>query len=217
MHGTSVYFTQWVTLIAVFSLAVISPGPDFIVAVRNSIVHSRRAGIMTALGFGLGVLVHVTYVVFGIAVVIAQSILVFNLIKVAGAAYLVYIGVKALRSQGMGAKVVDQALAMESRAATMGDMAAIRSGFLTNVLNPKATLFFLAVFSQIISPSSPLAWKLVYGLTCFLLVTAWFSLVALVLNHGVVRNRFLGATKWLDRICGVLLVALGVRIALTTR
>lgn len=210
------YFVQWLTLIAVFSIAVISPGPDFVMAVRNSIVYSKRAGIFTAVGFGLGVLIHVTYTIFGISTIIAKSILVFNIIKWAGAAYLIYIGVQALRSKGMGQQVVENATTEKLSHASMSDIRALRSGFLTNVLNPKATLFFLAIFSQIISPATPFMWQAMYGVTCAIMVMLWFSLVSLVLNQGVIRTLFLRATKWIDRICGALLIALGLKVALTS-
>lgn len=195
---------------------MISPGPDFVMAVRNSIVYSRRAGIFTALGFGLGVLVHVTYTIFGISAVIAKSILLFNVIKWAGAAYLVYIGFQALRSKGMAQRVVESAAAETPSQASLPDMKALWSGFLTNVLNPKATLFFLAIFSQIINPATPLIWQVIYGLSCAVTVALWFSLVSLILNQGAVRALFLRATKWIDRVCGALLIALGVKVALTS-
>ena len=210
------YFVQWLTLIAVFSIAVISPGPDFVIAVRNSVIYSKRAGVFTALGFGLGVLVHVTYTIFGISAIIAKSILLFNIIKWAGAAYLIYIGFHALRSKGMGQKIVENATAEISPHAPLSDIKALRSGFLTNLLNPKATLFFLAIFSQIINPATPFIWQAIYGLTCAVMVALWFSLVSLVLNQGAVRTLFLRATKWIDRVCGALLIALGVKVALTS-
>ena len=210
------YFVQWLALIAVFSVALISPGPDFVMAVRNSIIYSKRAGIFTAVGFGLGVLVHVTYTIFGISAVIAKSIFLFNIIKWAGAAYLVYIGFQALRSHGMGQRVVDNATAETEPSASLSDFGAICSGFLTNLLNPKAALFFLAIFSQIINPSTPFAWQAMYGLTCALMVVLWFSLVSLVLNQRVVRDVFLRATKWIDRVCGALLITLGLKVALTS-
>lgn len=164
----------------------------------------------------LGVFVHVTYTIFGISAIIAKSILLFNIIKWAGAAYLIYIGFHALRSKGMGQHVVESATAKSASNICLSDINALKSGFLTNVLNPKATLFFLAIFSQIISPATPVTWQAIYGLTCAVMVTLWFSLVCLVLNHGVVRAFFLRATKWIDRVCGALLIALGVKVSLTS-
>lgn len=215
---SAIYLTQWAMLITVFSLAVLSPGPDFVLAVRNSILHSRRIGVLTALGFGLGVLIHATYTVLGIAAVIAQSVLIFNTIKYLGAAYLVYIGIQALRSRGASAVMLEQSnLPQETSQSPMSGFAALRQGFLTNLLNPKATLFFLAIFSQIIRPDTPKAWLAIYGLTCAIMVTVWFSAVAFVLTHAPIRNRFLKAAKVIDRVCGSLMIALGIKVALSSR
>lgn len=213
-----IFLTQWMTLIVVFSFALISPGPDFVIAVRNAIVYSKRVGFLTAAGFAAGVLVHVTYTVFGIAAIIAQSVMMFNIIKWAGAAYLAYIGFKALRSNGMGKQAIENAtLEGKDGKQSLSDWSAFRVGFLTNILNPKASLFFLAIFSQIIKPETPFIWQSVYGLTCALMCFAWFSMVTLVLNQGAVRNMFLKASKWIDRTCGALLIALGVKVALASR
>lgn len=213
-----IFLTQWMTLIVVFSFALISPGPDFVIAVRNAIVYSKRVGFLTAAGFAAGVLVHVTYTVFGIAAIIAQSVMMFNIIKWAGAAYLAFIGFKALRSNGMGKQAIEKATSEgKDGKQTLSDWAAFRVGFLTNILNPKASLFFLAIFSQIIKPETPFIWQSIYGLTCALMCFAWFSIVTLVLNQGAVRNMFLKASKWIDRTCGALLIALGVKVALASR
>ncbi|MDD2324878.1 MAG: LysE family translocator [Alphaproteobacteria bacterium] len=217
MEGSTIYLYQWFALMAVFSLAVISPGPDFVLAVRNSIVYSRRIGIMTAIGFGFGIIVHVTYTLLGMAAVIASSIFLFAAIKYAGAAYLIYLGWQALRSRGAGQVAVEQALSAGGARASITSWQAVRSGFLTNILNPKATLFFLAIFSQIIRVDTPPVWQVGYGLTCAFMVTGWFSIVSVVLTQGRVRSLFLRATKWIDRTCGALMIALGIKVALSAR
>lgn len=142
------FLTQWIILVSIFSLAVISPGPDFIMALKNSLAHGRRAGIMTAIGFGLGVAVHVTYTLAGLATLIAHSLLLFTVIKVIGAGYLFYVGFQALRSQGWTPpRDLDQA--SPTGLMPRADRAAFMDGFWTNVLNPKATLF-----SWLFSPKS---------------------------------------------------------------
>ena len=210
----TLYLLQWAALAGIFFLALMSPGPDFVVAVRNSIVHSRRIGIFTALGFALGVLIHIAYAVIGIAAIISQSILLFNIIKYAGAAYLIYLGFQALRSKGMGKKAVDNALSQKAKR-KMTDLKALRSGFITNVLNPKASLFFLAIFTQVVEPTTPILWQITYGVSFAIMTFFWFALVATVLTQGPVRNLFLKATKWIDRVCGSVLIALGIKVATT--
>ena len=208
------YWAELFTLMAVFGLAVLSPGPDFVVAVRNALSHGRRAGLWTAFGFGLGVLVHVTYTLLGIAALIAKSIFVFNIIKYMGAAYLIYMGIKALRSQGVSGDPIAQAADTQvKKGFTAWD--AVLNGFITNALNPKACLFFLALFTQIIDPHMPHLIKAVFGLTCAGMVTIWFSIVAFVLTTPRIRQQFLKAAKWIDRSCGAVFIALGLKLALT--
>lgn len=209
MHG---HWAELFTLIAVFGLAVLSPGPDLVVAIRNSLQHGRLSGVITAIGFGLGVLVHVSYTLLGIAALISKSILFFNILKFGGAAYLIYMGAMALRSKGVqndplaGEKVKHQPFtAWQS----------LRSGFITNVLNPKASLFFLALFTQIVRPDTPNGIQAIFGLSCALLVTVWFSIVAFMLTTTKIRNQFLRASKWIDRVCGTVFIALGLKLALT--
>lgn len=204
-------FTEWLIVSFAVLVAAMSPGPDFVVAVRNTLIGSRRAGLMTALGFGLGVCIHLAYCLAGLAVIISQSILLFSLFKYLGAAYLIYLGIGALRSKGM-AQTFDADPADGPRN-TLSDSQALRSGFLTNLLNPKATLFFLALFTQIIDPHTGMEARLLYGSTAALIVTLWFSFVALVLSSGPLRQRYLQCSCWIDRLCGGVLILLGLRLA----
>ncbi len=208
------YLSEWLILITVFGMAVMAPGPDFVIAIRNSIVHSRRAGIFTAIGFGLGVMVHVAYSIVGIATIISQSIVLFNIIKMVGAAYLIFIGFKALMSKGQ-APHINGNLENQKPKKQMGAWTALGSGFVTNLFNPKATLFFLALFTQILDPGMPLTVKAMFGLTCVFMTAGWFSIVAVVLTNKSFQARFLRFTKWIDRVCGGLMIALGVKLALT--
>jgi RhtB (resistance to homoserine/threonine) family protein len=205
------FISQLILLIGLMMVALVSPGPDFVMTVKNSILNSRRAGLMTALGLALGVIIHVTYCMVGLATVISKSILLFNIIKYVGAGYLIYIGIMALRSKGF-----DGGIAVENgNKQTMSDWQALSSGFITNLFNPKATMFFLAMFTQIVDPHVPLSMQFVYGITCFSMTFLWFSIVATILTVETVRSRFLRAAQWIDRICGAALIALGVRLAIT--
>ena len=217
METLSVYFLQWLALISILSLAVMSPGPDFVSVIQNSIVHSRRTGICVSLRLGLGVLVHVMYTIAGLAAVISESILLFNTIKWAGAAYLVYIGFRALQSKGAGQITVDEGIRAEKNTKGISDLKALRLGFFTNVLNPKASLFFLVIFSQLIQPQTPVGWRITYGLTCCAITIGWFSILACALTQRRIRSLFLNATKWIDRVCGGLMIALGIKVAFITK
>lgn len=201
---------NWLLLVGVFAVALASPGPDFVMAVRNSVMYSRRAGIVTAIGFGLGIGFHVAYCLGGLAIVISKSILLFNILKWIGAAYLFYVGIKALRSKGFEGQAD-----ADGGYGVISDWQAFRSGFITNLFNPKATMFFLALFTQVIDPHVGFAIQLTYGVTCILMATIWFSIVATVLTTPAIRQRFLKMSKWIDRVCGGLFIALGLKLIAT--
>lgn len=198
--------TELIAVITITLLAVISPGPDFAMVTRNSLMLSRRAGVLTALGIGLGVLVHVTYTLVGVGLLIQQSLWLFNAIKLAGAVYLVYLGVKMLRAKPSGAVA-------NSTVAPMSDWVALRTGFLTNALNPKTTVFILSLFMQVVRPDTPLEVRIGYGAFVSIAHMAWFGLVAMCFSAGTLRERLLAVRHWIDRAFGGLLVGFGVMLA----
>lgn len=204
------FFLNWLLLVGVFAVALASPGPDFVMAVRNSVMYSRRAGIMTAIGFGLGVAIHVAYCLGGLAIIIAKSVLLFTILKFIGAGYLFYVGYKALKSKGFEGDV-----GAEKKKLVMSDYMALRSGFITNLFNPKATMFFLALFTQVMNPNVALPIQLMYGLTIVSMTMLWFMIVATVLTTPAIRNRFIRLSKWLDRACGGIFIALGIKLVAT--
>lgn len=198
------------TVMLIHLLAVASPGPDFIMAVKNSLSYSRRAGIWTALGFSLGISVHIFYCLAGLALVISQSILMFNFIKLIGAAYLIYIGYQSWKAKG--SKVEINATKTDEN---ISALKAVRMGFLTNVLNPKATLFFLSLFTLVISPDTPLSIMVIMSILMIAQTFAWFSLVAVLFTHSKVRSVFLKFERLFNKIFGGLLIALGVKVAVS--
>ena len=197
--------TDWLTVITITLLAVISPGPDFAMVTRNALVLSRRAGVLTALGIGLGVWVHLGYTLWGVGVLMRQSAWLFGAAKLAGAAYLIYLGWKMLRSPP-----VDLAA---TAARPVSDLGALRTGFLTNALNPKTTVFIVSLFMQVVDPQTPLGVQLAYGAFISLAHAVWFSLVALGLSAQAVRQRLLAWRRTIDRAFGGALMGLGVWLA----
>ena len=197
------------SVVIIHLLAVISPGPDFIVAVKNSLTYSRVTGLWTAVGFGLGIAVHIVYCAAGLALVISQSILLFNIIKLLGAAYLIYLGIGALLSKSSKLEV-----AAETAGADLSWQAAVKTGFLTNVLNPKATLFFLSLFTLVITPGTPIAVLVLVSLLMVLNTILWFSLVAIFMTQSRIRAAFERHLNTFNKILGGLLIALGIKVAL---
>jgi RhtB (resistance to homoserine/threonine) family protein len=208
-------FAKWMLVALVQTAATMSPGPAFALTVRNAMVYDRQSGIYTAVGLGLGIAVHIALVLGGISVVISKSVFLFNLIKYAGAAYLIYIGIKALVLATKKPAGNESSTLSGAARQSMSVAAALRAGFLTNLLNPKAVVFFTAVYSQFISIDTAWHILLLYGATSILIEITWFSFVVLFLTHARIRTTFLKFSVWIERICGGLLLLLGLRIALT--
>ncbi len=212
------FLLKWILFASVQTAATMSPGPAFVVAVRNACVYGRRAGIYTALGFGAGIAVHVLFVLAGISFLIKQSVIAFMVIKYVGAAYLVYIGVKAILARKKAAgDAADGAISQGAHAArkSMGAWKAVRVGFLTNVLNPKAMVFFTAVYTQFLDPATPFMVHMAYGMTSVLIEILWFIGVAMILTKSSIRTRFTKIMHLVERACGGLMVGLGVKLALS--
>lgn len=197
----------------VFLLAVMSPGPDFIMTVQSSLRYGVRAGVWTALGIALANLIHIAYVHVGIGALIAHSLVAFTILKLLAAGYLIYLGIGALRSTRAGAASMTEVFEQPRGVSR----SAFRQGFVTNALNPKAALFWLSYLTLVIDPAMDKA--VLLGFIVLLLATAfgWFSLVAYFLSRQAVRERFLRCGHWFDRATGAVLVGLGVKVALTTR
>ncbi|MEK9131457.1 MAG: LysE family transporter [Patescibacteria group bacterium] len=210
----SLFIINFLKVALIHLLAVMSPGPDFVLISKNALTYSRRTGIYSAVGLGLGILVHVTYSLIGIGFVISQSIILFSVIKLLGAGYLIYIGINALRSKP---QPLSTNITASSNPKELSVFGAIRMGFLTNALNPKATLFFLGLFTQVIDPTTPIWVQMVYGLEMSIMTIVWFSLVALFFSHEKVRGRFAKVSHHVDRVLGAVLIALGVKIALFSK
>ena len=187
-------------------LATISPGPDFAMVTRNSYLHGRRAGLLAALGIAMGVQVHVLYTMFGIGVLIAHSPALFNLIKIAGALYLIVIGWKTLRNQST--LVIDV-----SAGAPVPPLKLVLNGFLTNVLNPKTTLFVVSTYTQVVQAGTPLSIQFACGLFMSATHFFWFGLVALFFSQTAFRARMIHHQKLLDKLIGSVLIGLGLSLA----
>ncbi|GAA2280530.1 LysE family transporter [Streptomyces atrovirens] len=198
--------TEVLAVAVITVLAVIAPGADFAMVVRNSYLHGRRTGLLGALGVAAGVLVHVTYTMLGVGLLIASSTFLFTVIKLVGAAYLVYIGVRTFRTRG------EVTVDLENRTG-LTPLAALRTGFLTNVLNPKTTLFVVSTFAQVVSPGTPVLQQVGYGLFMSLAHLLWFGVVAVFFSHDRMRTLMLRGQKVLNKVIGSVLAGLGVSLA----
>ena len=188
-------------------VALVSPGPDFVVVCRNSLLYSRTIGIYTAVGFGLGICVHISYAVFGLSWLIANNELIFTVIQYLGAFYLMLIGIQSLRS--FQSQIGQETTTASSR---ISPFRAVRIGFITNALNPKATLFFLGLFSTMLNPTVGELTLVVIAVLLVVTTILWFSLVALLISHSRFTTVLKRYEKTAHQFFGVLLIGIGVII-----
>lgn len=207
----SSYLFELASLMAIFSFAIVSPGADLAMVMRQSLVHGRRPAIITSFGIGTSLMFHVTYTILGLGLIISQSIYLFNIVKWCGVAYLIYIGVKALRA-GQTEIAVDQGpAAAEGR--RQSALKAFGLGFAANALNPKPVFFFLSIFSTVVSAHTPMMVKFGYGLVMASALILWFVGVSLFMTTPRMRAAFTRASKWIDRASGMVFIALGLKLA----
>jgi RhtB (resistance to homoserine/threonine) family protein len=204
-----------ITVTVVGLLAVMSPGPDFIIVTRNSLLYSKRAGLFTTLGIVIGNLWWVAASILGLSYVLAQSIIVFSTLKLLGAVYLIYLGAKSLR---LGEKKPENSGGDTRPTESPRDLtstSAFGMGLWNNLLNPKCALFYSSFFSIIITPQTPALFRWVFGLEITLIALVWFSLLSTVLSFQTVRSFFERWSTILDRLTGAILIALGLKLILS--
>jgi threonine/homoserine/homoserine lactone efflux protein len=196
------YWSEFLFIATAHALAVASPGPDFALVLKQSLAHGRRTALWSSIGIGCGISIHITYCLLGLGFLLANSPTALTVGKYLGAAYLAYIGLQALRSPPRGG---DIDLGPGDTAPT--DRAAWTTGFMVNVLNPKAALFFITLFPLAVSG---------YGLWMTLATMAWFCFVSLVFTKPEVRAKFLHHGHWIDRALGLVLLGFAVSLAFAT-
>lgn len=199
---------ELVAVMSITILAVISPGPDFAMVMRNSYAFGRGTGLVCALGIAAGVQVHVFYTVLGIAVLIMQSPYWFAAMKTLGALYLMYLGYRSLRNQ----TVVQLEVVTAAKPSLWQ---AFGMGFLTNALNPKTMLFVVATFTQLVDQQAPLWLNFTYGFFMSLAHWVWFSVVALLVSKPALRTVLVGHQFLLDKLIGLALILLGGSLLFT--
>ncbi|EGR4436569.1 LysE family translocator [Vibrio cholerae] len=198
-------------LIAI-TILTLTPGLDTALVIRNTSRAGFADGCTTSLGICFGLFVHATFSAIGISAILAQSAELFQIVKMVGAAYLIWLGISSLRSlMKTGQDIEVASLAHAQFRLTRS----LREGFLSNVLNPKTAVFYLAFLPQFINPDySPLAQSLLMALIHFAIAMVWQCGLAGALSSAKNLLKNASFMRWMEGTTGVVLVALGIKLLL---
>lgn len=190
-------------------LAVMSPGPDFAMVSKIALRNGKDAGRSAAMGIALGIATHITVSLIGFAALLKSNQTLFSSVRIIGAVYLAYIGYKSLsgglqlrksKHQGAGTQVVP----------ALSAHGAMYQGYVTNITNPKATLFFLTIFTQLVSRSTPVVGKLAYGTEMVVATFLWFWLVSTCVNMAKVRRIYDRQAWKIELVFGVVIILIAL-------
>ena len=203
---STIYFVLALASANLFMIML--PGPDFVLTIKNTLKGGRLCGMATALGIAFGIAVHVTYCWLGVATLIHNSTIFSTLIRWLGACYLIWLGARSLFETGRAQTDSLSANAGQPHSITVGS--SFLNGFLTNLLNVKALLYFLSVFSVAVSPNSPIWVHISLALAFVLSALIWFNLLTIIINSTYIR-RGLYKYEWIiSRGAGTVLIVLGL-------
>lgn len=189
-----------------------SPGPDFFLILRHTLVHGRGIGYMTLAGNRVSLCFHMSFAILGLSAILATSPSAFSAVRLLGAAYLIYLGATSLIGRFRGERRAQP----EARAEPITPGQAFRRGFLNNLLNPKVSLFFLSLFPQFASPGTLEQSPLSVALSFFIGNSTWWVPLVAVVSFPTLRAAILRFQRVIDPLFAALFVGFGLRIVLET-
>ncbi|GGK67592.1 LysE family translocator [Amphritea balenae] len=195
----------WFSLLAICCLGAMSPGPSLAVVLKQTVGNSRSHGLAASWFHAAGVGLWAFATISGLAILVAESELAFKLITWLGAGYLAWIGVKAIRAGRAGTLTID-------KSENVSLWTAGTEGAMISLLNPKLAVFFIALFSQFVSPDATMTDQLIMTATAALVDGIWYSIVALLLSHGPILKTLQNKSALVNRITGGILIALAARV-----
>lgn len=193
----------WLTVVSICLLGAMSPGPSLALVLKHTLNGGRRQGMITGIFHGLGVGIYAVLSVVGLAAIIHNLPNVFITIQWAGALFLAWIGLQGLRKK---------ATTITTGVTENNGTHAARDGFLMACLNPKAAIFFIALFSQVVGPDTPLTAKLIYAFTAMIIDMGWYITVAWLFSRPNWLAGLQRYSHWLERVFGVILIGLAAKI-----
>lgn len=204
------YWQEFLTIAVVHFLAVASPGPDFAIVLKQSLTRGRQYAILTSLGVGTGIGLHVAYSLLGIGIIIASNPDYIRWLSLIAAAYLAYLGWGGLRAKPENGELVQ--VSEQEKPKQQSKFRAFSLGFIVNGLNVKATMFFVALFSVVVSIDTPLWIKASYGVYMMIATAAWFCLVSWLFTIERYQQKLQNNRHIIERVMGVVLILLAARI-----
>jgi|TARA_B110000879_G_scaffold102501_1_gene138524 RhtB (resistance to homoserine/threonine) family protein len=195
---------------SVHLLAAASPGPDFVLVSQQTISNGKKAGLLCSIGIALGLSIHILYSAFGLAAIIANSTTALLVIKLLGGSYLIFLGIKGLRSKSNAKRTTEGQ--QKTTAPQHSPLKTIGLGFLCNALNPKAPIYFVSLFTIVISTDTSASHLVIYGIWMMAIQLAWFSLVTVMLSTEKVAGKLQSAGHIIDRIAGGAMLLLGLKV-----
>lgn len=209
--------TILLTLASIHFIALMSPGPDFALVVQNATRHGRQTGLYIALGLSVGILLHSLLSLTGVSYLVHQHPLLYSVLQLLGGSYLLYLGIGALR--GVIAMIKAPPKDQTNQASNMvisNKRQAFTKGFATNILNPKALVFFISLMSSLVPASMSVTGKGVALVILFSLSLLWFSSLVWMLSTQRLQRRLQQAGIYIDGVCGVVFTLVGSSILLQT-
>ena len=209
MISSFINIEQFISIILIHLFAVISPGPDFAIVVNQSTKFGRKSALLTSLGISFGILGHVFYCIVGVGYIISQNIHLFNIIKIIGALYLCYLGISSFRA-------TNNKLEYKNNFKFNNYINnPFFIGLITNLLNPKATLFFISLFALVIDSETSYYIQIFYGIWMAIVTCLWFCLVSLLISSYYLKIFINKYSILIDRIMGTILILISIKIIFT--
>lgn len=209
---------QIISYTLVVALLTLTPGADTMLVIRNVLSRGRLSGVATTLGGNCGLFVHATLSALGLSVILVNSALAYEVVKTAGAIYLVFLGIKSLYQAVRRSTPAVEKMDATRQGAGKSFKTSFMEGFVTNILNPKVAIFYLAFLPQFIRPQDPVLLKslALAGIHAGLGII-WLGSLSFVLHQGrnFVQNS--GFRRWLEGVSGLVLVGLGLRLVFEKR
>ena len=200
--------TLWLSLLAICLLGAMSPGPSLVMVTKHSLAGGKANGLAAAWAHAFGIGVYAFISMVGLAVIFHQLPWLYQIISYAGAAYLIYLGVNAIRSKGgIAAKL--------EAGQTMSIWQSAKEGLLISLLSPKIALFFAALFSPFVASVHSIDGKMLMVMTPFIIDGLWYTLITLMLSNQRLLNGLRKKAVIIDRLSGLILVALAGKIILS--